>query len=266
MREQVVVDSNEQAGFDADEDTQDPNPTGTPGDGQSGEQLADAGQAEQAIEYAQLTKAEWEEVKSRAAELKATQDKSFGTIGNTLRGIQQTIQQLQTGPQVEISQEEIDDLKEFPPLAAALEKIRSMRNIQGAGVDPEKLDEMVRQRLAPALDSIEGRVHQAVEMRLLNKQHPDWREIDKKPEFAAWVQQQPKVFVDQLVEASEKYNSDFIGDTMTKFKQSLKPAPTAALAAPARKNTRMTAAVTPRGSGTTPNAPGTTEEDGFNSA
>ena len=118
MREQVVVDSTEQAGFDADEDTQDPNPTGTPGDGQSGEQLADAGQAEQAIEYAQLTKAEWEEVKSRAAELKATQDKSFGTIGNTLRGIQQTIQQLQTGPQVEISQEEIDDLKNsrhWPP-------------------------------------------------------------------------------------------------------------------------------------------------------
>lgn len=224
-------------------------PTATPGQTDKPAENAET----PAIEYAQLTKAEYEELKGRAAlveELKATQEKSFGTAFGKIGGIERTIQQLQAGPQIEISQEDIDALREdFPPLAAALEKVRNMRGLPGAGMDAAKLDELVQQRIAPALDSINARVAQAVEMRLLAKQHPDFREVDQSDDFKAWVQQQPKSFVDQLVKASTEYDSDFVGSAMTKFKQSRKAAANQSDPASARRS-RMSAAVTPRGSGT----------------
>jgi len=241
------------AGFD-EGFTNDPHsPTETPGDGGQ-----DEGQRQEPaqVEYVQLTKTEYEELRARTAlieDLKSTQERSFGTAFGKIGGIERTIQQLQSGQQVEIDQEDIDALREdFPPLAAALEKIRSLRMLSGGGgIAPEQLEDMVQQRIAPALESIDTRVNQSVQMHLLSEKHADWREVDKSPEFAAWVQQQPEDYRAQLVAASTNYDSTFIGSAMTKFKQTRRTEPDNTGTDPASaRRSRKEAAVTPRGSGT----------------
>ena len=192
-----------------------------------------------AVEYVQLTKAERDELMG----LRAQQEKSFGTAFGKIGGIERTLQQLNSGAQVEISQEDIDALKDdFPPLAAALEKVRNMRALPGAGVPTEQLDELVQQRIAPAL--------QRMELRMLAKDHPDFKQIDADPAFAAWVQAQPEAFKQTLAQASAAYDSEVVSDAMTKFKQSRKAAPadTGSDQATARRS-RIAANVTPRGSG-----------------
>jgi len=242
------------AGFD-EGFTNDPNsPTETPGDGGQDEGQR---QAPAQVEYVQLTKSEYEELRTRTAlieDLKATQEKSFGTAFGKIGGIERTIQQLQSGPQVDINQDDIDTLREdFPPLAAALEKVRSLRALPGGGgIAPEQLEEMVQQRIAPALESIDTRVNQAVQIHRLADQHADWREVDASPEFAAWVQQQPEDYRAKLVAASAAYDSTFIGGAMTKFKQTRKATPdnTPGNNPASARRSRIEAAVTPRGSGT----------------
>lgn len=253
------INSDEQAGFDNDDDM----PTGQPPATEDDEpqQPAQQAQPEPQVEYAQLTKAEWEEVKARAAridEIRATQDKSFGTIGNTIRGMQETLKAAQSGAQVEIAQADIDALRDdFPPLAAALEKVRSMRAIPvNAGLDPAKLDELVQERVAPVLESIGTRVDQAVEMRLLTKMHPDWKTVTQSPEFQAFVPTLPKTEQEQL---ADSWDSDFIGSVLTKFKApKAKPDTT--------RKSRFDAAVTPRGSGVNHNAVLSDEKSGFDAA
>lgn len=218
-------------------------------------QAAAEAAAEQVIEYAQLTKAEWEEVKARAAridEIRATQDKSFGTIGNTIRGLQDQLKAAQTGANVEILQEDIDALKEdFPPLAAALEKVRNMRAIPvNGGFDPAKVEELVAPRLKAA--------EQKFELRLLARDHPDWQQIDASPEFQGYVKSLPEAERKQLADASDNFDSDVVSRFITRFKAT-KPAGTT-------RKSRFDAAVTPRGSGVTHNAVGSDEKSGFDSA
>lgn len=213
-----------------------------------------------AIEYAQLTKAEVEELRSRAAQvddLRATQDKSFGTFGRTIKGLQDTIAQFQAGAQVEISQEDIDSLREdFPPLAAALEKVRNMRAIPGGSADSAQIEELVQQRMAQAISSVE----QKVELRLLAREHPDYKAIDADPAFAQWVAEQPKQFRQSLVQASEAFDSEVVGAAMSAFKAARKQVPSAT----STRTSRQAAAVTPRGNGATTTTGGDDPASEFN--
>lgn len=195
------------------------------------------------IEYAQLTKAEYEQLRSRAAlveEIKAAQEKSFGTAFGKIGGIERRLQEIASAPSVEIDQADIDALKDdFPPLAAALQKVKSLRAIPTGGIDPSRLDELVQQRIAPALDRINVTVEQTVEKRLLTRQHPDWQTVVATPEFAAFTQTLPATEQQQL---ANSWDSDFIGGVLTRFKT----------AKPAKQTTsRFDAAVAPRGTGGT---------------
>lgn len=193
-----------------------------------------------AVEYVQLTKAERDDLMA----IRASQEKSFGTAFGKIGGIERTLQQLQGGAQVDISQEDIDALRDdFPPLAAALEKVRSMRALPGAGMDENRLNEMVQQRIAPALSAVE----QKFELRLLAKDHPDFQQIDADPAFAAWVNAQPDEFKASLAKASADYDSATVSDAMTRFKAARKPGQSQDSA----RRSRLQAAVTPRGSGQT---------------
>lgn len=198
------------------------------------------------VEYAQLTKAEYEDLKARAAlvdEIKATQDKSFGTFGRTIKGLQDQVAAFSNGSGVEIDQADIDALREdFPPLAAALEKVRNLRAIPTGGIDQNAIGELVQQRLAPAVQEAERRM----ELRMLAREHPDYATVDQDPRFKAWIGAQPADFQQGLAQASASYDSVAVGQALTKFKASLKaPAPS-----PQQRQSRMQAAVTPRGSGT----------------
>lgn len=242
------------AGFDDDTTA---TPTETPAAQQDGTQQPESTEpaqpAEPAPEYVQLTKAERDELFA----LREQATKQFGTAFGKIGGIERRLQELNTGAQVEISQEDIDALKDdFPPLAAALEKVRSLRTLPG-GMDPDKLESLVAERVS--------KLEQRFELRLLTQAHPDWQQIDQSPDFKAWVQAQPDEFKQRLVEASNSYDSATVSDAMTRFKQSRRTAAPAADPASARRS-RMSAAVTPRGVGG-PAAPNPNDDlmDGFNS-
>lgn len=220
-------------------------PTATPGPEAKPEteQESPAQVVQEAIEYAQLTKAELEELRSRAAlaeELKATHDKSFGTAFGKIGGLERQLKAM-TESGVEIDQADIDQLRDdgLEPLARALERIKSLRAIPAGGVDQSAIESMVQERLTPAL--------QKVEVRLLAKDHPDWREIDADPEFAKFNASQGPEFMERLAKASREYDSEVISEAMTKFKQSRKPVPPKG--PDTTRKSRIAAAVTPTGSG-----------------
>lgn len=252
MNEEQIDDDNSAAGFAsvgrpaATVDT----PTETPGQQQAGEQAsAEAEQVvEQAIEYAQITKDEYESLKARAAmidEIKATQDRSFGTFGRTIQGMQDRITEFAAAPAVDISQEDIDTLRNegFEPVASALEKIAKLRAVPTtpAAVDESKIEALVQQRIAPAM--------QTIEKRLLAREHPDYQSIASAPEFAVWVQAQPEAYRQNLSAASLAYDSEFVSSALTSFKQARAATTSKATPPQPTKKSRFAAAVTPRGSG-----------------
>ena len=119
--QQAQADADFAAGFDDDTTA---TPTETPAaqqdDTTQGEKTEQPTEqtAEPAPEYVQLTKAERDELFA----LREQAQKQFGTAFGKIGGIERRLQELNSGPQVEISQEDIDALKDdFPPLAAALE-------------------------------------------------------------------------------------------------------------------------------------------------
>lgn len=250
--QQAQADADFAAGFDDDTTA---TPTETPAaqqdDTTQGENTEQP--AEPAPEYVQLTKAERDELLG----LRDQAQKQFGTAFGKIGGIERVLKELNTGSQVEISQEDIDALKDdFPPLAAALEKVRNLRALPGASVDPEQIEALVEQRVAPRL--------QRMELRMLAKDHPDWQQVDQDPAFKVWVALQPDEFKQALVQASQSYDSEVVSDAMTKFKQSRRTAAPAPDPASARRS-RMSAAVTPRGVGGN-SAPNATDDlmAGFN--
>ena len=224
------------AGFDDDTTA---TPTETPAEQQdnANQQEAEPVQAEPAPEYVQLTKAERDELIA----MRQKWENQFGTAFGKIGGIERTIKSLTDGAQVEISQEDIDALKDdFPPLAAALEKVRNLRALPGGGVDQEQIANLVAEKVSA--------VEQKFELRLLSKDHPDWKQIDADPAFAQWVAAQPDEFKQTLAQASQSYDSAVVSNAMTMFKQSRKAAPATPAADPASaRRSRMSAAVTPRG-------------------
>lgn len=238
-------------------------PTETPGpadDDTSGEQETSTTPAP---EYVQLTKQEVEELKARAAlvqEIKATQDKSFGTLGNTIRSIRQDLEAMRQGKKVDIEQADIDALREdFPPLAAALEKVRDLQVIGAGSLDQDAIGKLVDERAAAKVTTLQ----QSLEARFLKRVHPDWEQYGESADFKDWVQAQPAEYQQQLAAASDAWDSDFIGDAMTKAKEAAKQRAAASAASTASADTRrsrMSAAVTPRGSGATP---GPNDDDQF---
>ena len=227
------------AGFDDDTTA---TPTETPAEQQDNATQQEEGTtapAEPAApEYVQLTKAERDELMG----LRDQAQRQFGTAFGKIGGIERRFQELY-GNQVEISQEDIDALKDdFPPLAAALEKVRNLRALP-VGMDPDKLESMFTEHVS--------KVEQKLELRLLAKDHPDWQTIDADPFFAQWVAAQPDEFKQALAEASQSYDSEVVSDAMTKFKQSRRTAPAPAADPASARRSRMSAAVTPRGTGGT---------------
>jgi hypothetical protein len=234
-------------------------PTATPGQQDAGEPSAERSQQEKAPEYAQLTKAELQELKDRAAAIdtiRATQDKSFGTAFGKIGGIERELQALKSGAAVEIAESEIQALRDdgWDLIANALDKVRSLRAIPSGGVDEAKFVELMTQRISAA----QQEQAQKYELRFLGMQHPDWQQVDKDPAFAAWVSAQPADFQQGLVKASNEFDSATVGAAMSAFKASRKQAPAGT---DSTRRSRLTAAVTPRGTGAMPN---TNPEDDFN--
>ena len=213
-------------------------------------QGADEGQEQEAQpepEYVQLTRAELEELKTRAAlieEIKATQDRSFGKFGGTIRELQNKFEAINTGKRIEIEQSEIDELRKdgFEAHAKALEKLRDLQ-IVNTGVQPEAIDKVVEERMSG--------FKQQLESRFLKRVHPDWESYQEHPDFAAWVKAQPAEYQTKLTAASEQWDSDFIADAMTQAKEAAKKkaASTTTRRPQPNRETVLEAAIQPRGTG-----------------
>ena len=245
-------------------------PTATP---DKPEQVAQPVAEVVAPKYAQITEDELNDLKARAAkidEIKATQEKSFGTAFGKIGGIERVLQQLQAMPTLgELSQDDFVELKEqFPELAEmqvkglnrALAKLKA--TAPAAGIDPLRVEELVQERIGTAMQKAEVD-KRAEQVTALDADHPDWRELVAKPEFEVWKATQPTRFQKTF---SKTWDADFLSDAFADFKASLnKPKPAAAPAPVVPQSTRkdrLAAAVNPRGTGG--HAPGPSEDDDFN--
>ena len=212
-------------------------------------------------EYAQITKAEWESLKNSADlinQLRTTQDKGFGTFGETIRGIKSQLQGMTVGKKFDMSTEKIAQYREdgFPELADAFEFISGMHSAPAMPA-PEAVD-------------IDTQIKHGVEKGLLARDHRNWQQIDNDPRFHAFIALLPDDRRQALVKASNEYDSSVVSREMTAFEQSLqKPTPTTQGAAQADQSASrrriMQASMTPRGSGSANQSAGSTYESGFDS-
>lgn len=233
-----------EAGFDDDSTALPPSDDDTPnGDGEQ--------PASTEPEYVQLTRQEWEDMKARAAridEIRATQDKSFGTMGGTIREIRQRIDAITNGKRVEIEQSAIDELRKdgFEAHAQALEKIRELQVVAGASADD--IEKIVEERVNTGVSAYK----QKLEARLLRKVHPDWETYQTAPEFEKWVAAQPAEYQQKLIAASNEWDSDVIAEAMTQAKAAAKAAASTSRQPQRRPDSRQAVldqAIQPRGTG-----------------
>lgn len=255
------------AGFN---DDQQQHPTETPGaaegetkpEGEQGQQAETA----PAPKFVQVTEDEWNSLKASAAkvtQIEATLEKSLGTAFGKIGGIERTLKELDGSAKIEVPDDDIKALNDggFPELAKALGQLKNLRALPGGGgVAADKIEELVQQRLAPAMEQVQN-TRIRLETRYLNTAHPDWQQIDKDPAFSAWTATLPAAEQQALVKASDEWDAEAISKFMTRFKAQRKTgaAPAPSPGASDTRRSRMQAAVTPRGSG----APAADPDDEF---
>lgn len=202
-----------------------------------------------------ITEDEWNDLTARAAlidEIRATQasglDKAFGKIG----GIERTLSELRSGTKVDISDDEIEAVEEdWPAVANLLRKVRAAGSTDAPALDEDALGQLVEKRLAPVMQSLPQQVEQVVEMRLLSRVHPDWKDQTNSAEWQQYVGALPAAEARKLYDA---WDADYIAGHLTTFKKARK--------ATASRRQELAEAATPRGVGGA--APGSSIEDEFN--
>lgn len=215
--------------------------------------------------YARVTEAQFSEIVSKANSVDTLKDEytrkldqAFGKIGSIQQLLAQKQAETPSGQSVEIDDEDLAELAEFPEIAAGLKNAlsRVAGKMRGTG-QAFDIDSAIAQRF----ESLKEETTVAVETKLLTRAHRDWKETIQAPEFQHWLSAKPQEFQVQLLSSVD---SEFIGDALSEFKS-------ARAAAPAKKTTaradRFAAAVNPRSSGGAP--AGRSEDDefdaGFNS-
>ena len=193
-------------------------------------------------EYAQITKADYEQLLSKAAKVDEIQgkiDKSFGSLGQKIKQLDEQFQARGVAGNIEVTDDVVEDFaQEWPELAPMLRKSleKFASRIPTAGQHPAVLQESDIERL------VSERAERLIEERLLTKAHKDWREVSASQEFQGWLQKQPAEFVQKL---NESMDSDFVSEALTNFKTERSKAEATAQT----RQKRLAAAVTPKGTG-----------------
>jgi len=248
--ENALPESTEQeedeTGFD--EGFAEPPPTETPGatDDNPAPTPAPTPAPEPQPEFVQITRAQLEGLQAAAnqvAELRTTVERSFGTAFGKIGGIERI---LNDGGKVEIDQADIDALRSegFETHARALEKVRDMRIVaKEATLPAEVLTEM--------RTSLKEEVMRELAIDQVADVHPDWNEVRQTPEFTAWKATLSAADQDQFFGSWNPRHVIKALDTFKAYQKAKAPAPPAPApgANSADRKSRMTAAVTPRGTG-----------------
>ena len=205
-------------------------------------------------EYAQITRDEYESLRAQASQvdqLKRGIDTSFGKIGGIERVLRELQERTPKGVSVDITDDIVADMREeYPELAGttlnAFKKFAEKLTGLGGGSTPQfdesAINALIERRVNPALGQVDEMVSQAVEKRLLSKVHKDWPEVVASQEFKAWAGKQPAEFTTELYGS---WDADFIGDALTKYKESRKRSE----AQIQSRQKRIEAAATPRSAG-----------------
>ena len=154
--------------------------------------------------YVQLTEEEAATLRSRAQmvdEIQASMNKQFGTAFGKMGGFERTLKQLQDQLQqgnglqpIELSRDDLAQLKEqYPDLADAIaaDLKTVLGKTRGPGVNPEQLQSLVQQHFDALLPSVEATVTRRLEVKQLNKAVPDWEATLKSADFGTWFAAQP---------------------------------------------------------------------------
>lgn len=199
--------------------------------------------------YAQLTQQQLDDLMARSAvvdELKATQDKSFGTAFVKIGGIERALQAIQaatpTGAAVEIAADDFAELTaEYPELAElqvkGLNKV--LAKLKGSGSDPAALDKLVDTRVNERVSAL---TQQAIDAQLDAIVGGDWVAAVKSDEYKAWQ----ATFGDEQKKLEASTSLRDAANLMRQFKAH-KPA--AETPPTSSRKQQLQAAVPPKGSG-----------------
>lgn len=216
-------------------------------------------------EYAQVTKGDWEALQARAAkidEIAAAQgqvrDTAFGRLGS----LEQALKELRTAAAGQpVADEDLAQLAAEYPDLAKLSIFKKLRTGNAApGLDEAQIAPLVDQRVSKASEEVHRQIERTFEMRLLQRDHPDWRAVvgvtdDGKAvdsPYRTWLAAQPAEYQQKVGSA---WNADIVGESIGKFKNHAKTEAARAAAAAARTG-RIAAAVPAKGDGNAPQAAG----------
>ena len=191
-----------------------------------------------AVEYAQITKAEYADLMAKANQV----DKAFGKIG----GIERVLQQLQTpGQAVEVNEEDFAALSaEFPELAKTLieSQKKAFARIKGAAtVDPAVVEKIVSERVEKTRkEMIDSTLDQIV--------GGDWAADRHSEEFKQWEAAQPAE-IQNLAASDDLRDAARMMRMWKAHKDAPKPAPVPPPKPSSRRQQLEAAAATPKGTG-----------------
>lgn len=200
-------------------------------------------------EYAQITKAQFDELMG----LRQTLEKQFGTAFGKIGGIErwrsdmeaQVAQANELRAKITDSQIEALRKSDFSEHADALDILRKIPVVPMA--PSADIDKLVNERVEKALSALPEVVDKQVELRTLTKMHPDWVTVKDEPGFAEFRSKLPKADQDKLATA---WDADYVGGVITKYKASKSKTPTPKVEdLDQRRANRMAAGSTPSGSG-----------------
>lgn len=204
-------------------------PTETPADAKKDEEPAPAeekpAEPAPAVEYRQVTKAEWDELTARAAAIDQIKvdhakklDTAFGKVGGLERKLQELQQATPAGEAVEVTDDDVAELAaEFPELGGLVlkslqkvaGKLKGTRTASAESLNPEKLEALVSTRVIEL---------QAEE---LEDQYSNWREIvgkpdDKDNEYRKWLATQSAEYQQRV---GSTYSAGVIARSIAKFQE-----------------------------------------------
>ena len=220
------------------------------------------------VEYAKITKADYEALLSKASaidEIRAEQKQKFDSAFGKIGGIQQVIASLQAGTKrgqkVQITPQHFKELIDegYEDLATmtanGFNRIMSELDVAGTGGEPKSINqdefnEIFQQRFNPEREALKSELRQEIAAETLSALHEDWEATVKTQDFQQWM---ADTKTDQLkdrngVSFAESLDARFVAKQLDKYKAFAAEKKAAQQKQAARQN-RIASAVQPKGSG-----------------
>lgn len=250
----------------------------------TGEKPADKAkpEAEEAPEYIQVTKKDWESVQAAIGKM-SDYDKQFSKAFGTTGALQQAVKKLQEatpfGASIDLPADAFADMEaDYPELANVLRTVlgKALKNVRGTRLEEKAAEPEATQQPSEAdQKSVSALIREAMHesaREVLEDEYPDWRDIvgavdaegnhDPNHPFRKWLATQDETYQHRInstnspgviARAIERFQKE---STKPETKAEQKPAPQIA----ARRD-RIASAVQPKGDGKPPTLPKSADDE-----